>query len=77
MKTSDFLELIVARLELEDSDLTVETDLTSLSEYDSLAVMTLIAVVDENFGVKLSTDALDSITTVHSLCQLIGKKHFD
>jgi acyl carrier protein len=77
MKIEEFLVIIKENLEIEDTQLTDKTELSSLSEYDSLAIMSIIALVDENFGKKLTAQQLGSITTVRSLMELIGIEKFE
>ncbi|MFA6402591.1 MAG: acyl carrier protein [Salinivirgaceae bacterium] len=76
MKTEEFLKILTEELELEDIVLTLDTDLSGLDEFDSLAIMTIIALVDENFNKKLTSDQLKRITTVKSMQQLIGIENF-
>lgn len=77
MKTSEFLEKLKETLELEDTELSVDTNLRDLEEYDSLSVLSIIAMIDEKFGKKLSGQDFQSITTVKSLMELIGKDSFE
>jgi acyl carrier protein len=75
MKTDEFLNEMVELLELDD-ELGVETNLKELDEFDSLAIMGIIAFVDENFDVKLTGQQLAEITSVKSLMDLIGSDKF-
>jgi acyl carrier protein len=76
MKKSEFLEQLEEELEL-DEELSVDTNLKDLEEYDSLSVLSIISFVDENFGKKLTADQLNNITTVKSLMELIGMDNFE
>jgi acyl carrier protein len=76
MGKKEFIEELVEILEIEDGDINEETNLKELQEYDSLAVLSIIAFVDENFSKTLVTEQLNSITTVKSLMELIGLEHF-
>ncbi len=77
MKVDEFIEKLKEILELQDVELCEETNLRDLEEYDSLAVLSIIAMVDENFGRKLTGQNFQSITTVRSLIKLIGDKYFE
>lgn len=77
MKVDEFIEKLTEILELQDVELGEETNLRDLEEYDSLAVLSIIAMVDENFGRKLSGQNFQSITTVRSLMKLIGDEYFE
>ena len=76
MRKSEFIDQLKETLELEDRELTAETNLKNLEEFDSLAAMYLIAMVDESFGKELSADEIRSITTVSSLIDIIGEENF-
>jgi len=77
MKVDEFIEKLKEILELQDVELGEETNLRDLEQYDSLAVLSIIAMVDENFGRKLSGQNFQSITTVRSLMKLIGDEYFE
>jgi len=55
----------------------LETNLKDLEEYDSLSVLAIIAMIDENFGKQLSSSDFSNVTTVDSLMELIGKQYFE
>jgi len=79
MKTTDFINELKDALEIEDEDqeITLETNLKELEEYDSLSVLSIIAMIDKNFGKQISSSDFANVTTVSSLMELIGKEHFD
>ena len=73
MKKDEFYELLMDALEVESVDaLDADTNLTDLEEYDSLAVLSLIALIDEHFGKRIPGTDFQKITTVQSLMDLIG-----
>ena len=79
MKIKDFISELKENLEVEDEDqeITLETNLKDLEEYDSLSVLSIIAMIDKNFSKQISSIDFIKITTVKSLIELIGKEHFD
>lgn len=78
MRKSEFIEKLKEALEIDTSkEIIEETDLRDIEEYDSLAVVTIIAMVDETFGKNLSGSAFEKITTVGSLIKLIGEDNFE
>ena len=79
MKTEDFINELKDALEIEDEDqeITLETNLKELEEYDSLSVLSIIAMIDKNFGKQIPSSDFVKVTTVNSLKHLIGKKHFE
>jgi acyl carrier protein len=78
MKQTEFFELLMDALEVESVDeLDTEMELTDLEEYDSLAVLSLIALIDEHFGKRIAGNEFQKITTVQSLMDLIGSDQFE
>ena len=79
MKTEDFINELKDALEIEDEDqeITLETNLKELEEYDSLSVLSIIAMIDKNFSKKIPSLDFIKITTIKSLMDLIGKEHFE
>jgi len=78
MKTEDFINELKDALEIEDEDqeINLETNLKELEEYDSLSVLSIIAMIDKNFGKQIPSSDFLKITTVSSLMELIGKEYF-
>ena len=79
MKTADFMNELKDALEIEDEDqeITLETNLKDLEEYDSLSVLSIIAMIDKNFGKQIPSSDFVKVTTVNSLMGLIGKEYFE
>lgn len=78
MKTTDFINELKDALEIEDEDqeITLKTYLKELEEYDSLSVLSIIAMIDKNFSKQIPSSDFIKITTIKSLIDLIGKEHF-
>ncbi len=78
MKAEDFINELKEALEIEDEDqeITLETNLKELEEYDSLSVLSIIAMVDKNFDKQIPSSDFIKITTIKSLMDLIGKEYF-
>ena len=79
MKTDDFMNELKEALEIEDEDqeITLETDLKELEEYDSLSVLSIIAMIDKNFVKQIPSTDFAKVTTISSLMDLIGKECFE
>ena len=78
-KTEDFINELKDALEIEDEnqEITLKTNLKELEEYDSLSVLSIIAMIDKNFGKQISSVDFIKITTIKSLIDLIGKEYFE
>ena len=78
MKKEDFIYKLKELMEVEDdNNLNENTDLRSLEEYDSLAVMGMIALIDEDFGKKIPGSDFMKVTSIKSLIELIGEDNFE
>jgi acyl carrier protein len=75
MQIVDFLDELTELIEA-DNPLTVESNLQELEEFDSLAVMSIIAYVDDKFDQRLSGGDLQAIVTVRDLLKKIGEAKF-
>lgn len=73
MSKKDFLLLLDELLETEPGTLTGVEMLETLS-WDSLAVVGLIALVDEQFDIALSPAKIGKCETVNDLIALLGDK---
>ena len=76
MNTQDFLLKLQEELE-EEVTLQPETNLKSLESYDSLALLTIIAFVDENVNKKVEAKHFKDIKTIDDLMMVIGKENFE
>ena len=78
MQTKDFINGLKDALEIEDENqkITLETNLKELEDYDSLSVLSIIAMIDKNFGKQIPSSDFVKVTTVRTLMKLIGKEYF-
>ncbi len=72
MDRKDFLLALDEALELDPGTLTGEETLESLESWDSLAVISFIALVDESMGVVVEGEKLAQAKTVADLLALAG-----
>jgi acyl carrier protein len=72
MDRAEFLEELTELLEVEEA-VTADTSFEGMEEYDSLAVMSLIAFIDENFDKTISGVELSNVKGVKELITLIGE----
>jgi acyl carrier protein len=62
-----FIKVIKDALEIEDKNLAMDDKFKEYEEWDSLAQLTLIAELDENFDVTIQTSDFKNITTLQEL----------
>ena len=79
MKKEEFIKELKDALEIEDEDkeITLETGIRYVEEYDSLSVLAIIAMIDKNFNKQISSLEFTKITTVKSFMVLIGEEYFE
>jgi acyl carrier protein len=77
MKKQNFFVELVECMEIDPVDLTEETVFRELEDFDSMAVMSIVAFADEKFGKTLAADQLKNMKTVGDLMKLIGLEHFE
>ena len=64
MTEQEKIALIEETLELDEGTLTPETELEDGDEYTSMAKLSLIVMMDDEFGVKVTGDMIKSFRTV-------------
>ena len=79
MKIEDFINELKEALEIEneDQEITLETNLKELEEYDSLSVLVIVTMIDKKYGKQISSSAFNKDITIKSLMKLIGKEYFE
>lgn len=63
----ELLNLIKESLEIESREITLDDRFSDFPEWDSLAQLTLMAVLDEKFGLNLNSAEFNSIKTIGDL----------
>jgi acyl carrier protein len=74
MTTREFLSLFEEILEASPGSLTSDDALPGREGWDSLAVVSLIAMVDEQFGVTLAPRDIARAEKVADIVALLGDK---
>ncbi|HHT25377.1 MAG TPA: acyl carrier protein [Clostridiaceae bacterium] len=57
--------------ELDEGTLATDTVLADVDEYDSMAKLSLIVLMDDEFGVKLTGDVIKGFKTVSDILKLM------
>lgn len=73
MTEREKLALLEDMLELEEGDLTVDKVLDDIDEYDSMAKLSLIVLMEDEFGVKLTSDMIKGFETVGDIVAMMEK----
>ena len=76
MHKNEFIRKLAEIMEVDYQEIDVTTNLKELEEYDSLALIAIIAFLDENFAITIPADKLSAVTNVNTLMELIGLEKF-
>ena len=75
MEIKDFIEKFAEALELDTPDVcTPEMDFRKLDAWNSLAVLSIIAMADEEYNVVIKGDDIRNAKTIQDLFNLIESK---
>lgn len=66
------IALLEDMLELDGNTLTPETELAAIDEYDSMAKLSLIVLMDEECGKKLTGEQIRAFKTVQDVLDFMG-----
>jgi len=72
MDTQKKLALLEEMMDLEEGTLTPETLLNSLDEWDSLAKLSLIVLMEDECGKKITGNDVRSFTMVKEILECMG-----
>ena len=72
MTTEEKLQLLEDVFELDENALTPETVLGDLEEYDSMSKLSLIVMMDDEFGKKLTGEQIRQFETIQDILDFMG-----
>ena len=72
MTQEEKIALLEDMLELDANALTPETELSAIEEYDSMAKLSLIVLMDEECGKKLTGEQIRAFKTVQDVLDFMG-----
>lgn len=75
MNKEEFVQGVIELLEIEDASvLEGSTNFRELDEWDSLAALSTISMIDDEFGVTINNKDLRSVETLDQLYDLVIEK---
>lgn len=74
MTEQEKLAMLEETWETDEGALTPDTLLADVDEYDSMAKLSLIVMMDDEFGIKLTGDVIKSFETVSDILKLMVKE---
>lgn len=72
MEVQDKIRLIEEAIEVDEGSLTEDTVLVDMEEYDSMARLALIVMLDDEFGIAVDADVVKGFVTVADILKVIG-----
>ena len=69
-----FTNALREALEMEDTEIAMDDHFREYENWDSLARLSLIAVLDEEFDVEIEDEEFEQLTTVGDLFEAIQSK---
>ncbi len=72
MTQEEFITELEDILSLEEGELTINSNLKELEDWDSLAIISVIALVDKKIGKKVNVLALKECVSVTDLINTVG-----
>lgn len=74
MELNSFIENIKEQFEEEYENFGAETRFRELDEWSSLTSLSIIAMVDDEYGVVIKADDIKSVNTVGELFELVKSR---
>ena len=72
MTQEEKIALLEDMLELDGGELAPETELSSIDEYDSMAKLSLIVLMDDECGKKLTGEQIRQFKTVQDILDFMN-----
>lgn len=72
MTQEEKIALLEDMLELDGGSLNPEMELSEIEEYDSMAKLSLIVLMDDEFGKKLTGEQIREFNTVQNILDFMG-----
>lgn len=69
-----FIELLKEILEMENQEINLDDTFRDYDNWDSMANLSVIAMLDDSFGVHIATQDFKNLTTVGDLIDEVQKR---
>ena len=71
MTIEEKLALLEENMEMDAGSLRADMDLYDVEEYDSMSKLSIIVMMEDQFGVKLTSDMVRGFTNVQDILDLM------
>lgn len=65
------IEMLEEILELDEGELTIDTDLSEVEEWDSISKLALMAEIKKNWKKNLTVDEIKKFQQVKDICEFL------
>jgi acyl carrier protein len=73
MEIKEFIEKFADAIDADASNLTAGTEFRTLEEWDSLAYISIIAMMDEEYDIQIEMAQFKQLKTIGSVAEYIEK----
>ena len=71
MNTTEFIEKFAEAIDVDAASLSVETEFRTLPEWDSIVYLSVIAMLDEEYGIQIENAAFKTLKTINDVINCI------
>lgn len=71
MDIKEFIEKFAEAIDIEASDLTADTEFRTLDEWDSVAYISVIAMMDEEYDIQIEMAQFKQLKTLGAIAEYI------
>ena len=71
MNVQEFIEKFAEAIDIEASELTVDTEFRTLDEWDSVAYISVIAMMDEEYDIQIEMPQFKQLNTMGAIAEYI------
>ena len=71
MDIKEFIEKFAEAIDIEASDLTADTEFRTLDEWDSVAYISVIAMMDEEYDIQIEMAQFKQLKTLGDIAEYI------
>lgn len=73
MNLQDFIEKFADAIDIDATELTVDTEFRNLDEWDSVAYISVIAMMDEDYDIQIEMSTFKTLKTLGDIAEYIKK----
>lgn len=71
MNVQDFIEKFAEAIDVEATELTVDTEFRYLEDWDSVAYISVIAMMDEEYDIQIEMPVFKTLKTLGEIAEYI------